>query len=136
MSCVAPVLLPLTEVKLPENWLKDLGAHHVLDGGPDVVEELKELTGGGAHAVIDFVGELGAEQLCWQMLRQGGTHFVVGYGGKIEVPTVHMIINEIAIVGSLVGNYTELVELMELNAEGRVNMRAQEYPEDVIGRLS
>ena len=33
-----------------------------------------------------------------------------------------MIINEIAIVGSLVGNYTELVELMELNAEGRVNM--------------
>ena len=106
---------------------KDLGAHHVLDGGPDVVEELKELTGGGAHAVIDFVGELGVEQLCWQMLRQGGTHFIVGYGGKIEVPTVHMIINEIAIVGSLVGNYTELVELMELNAEGRVNMRAQQY---------
>ena len=111
---------------------KDLGAHHVLEGGPDVVEELKELTGGGAHAVIDFVGELGAEQLCWQMLRQGGTHFVVGYGGKIEVPTVHMIINEIAIVGSLVGNYTELVELMELNAEGRVNMRAQEYSLDDI----
>ena len=66
------------------------------------------------------------------MLRQGGTHFVVGYGGTIEVPTVHMIINEIAIVGSLVGNYTELVELMELNAEGRVNMRAQEYSLDDI----
>ena len=66
------------------------------------------------------------------MLRQGGTHFVVGYGGKIEVPTVHMIINEIAIVGSLVGNYTELVELMELNAEGRVNMHAQQYSLDDI----
>ena len=39
---------------------KDLGAHHVLDGGPDVVEELKASPGGGAHAVIDFVGELGA----------------------------------------------------------------------------
>ena len=48
---------------------RKLGAHHVLDGGPDVVEALKELTGGGAHAVIDLVGELGAEQLCWQMLR-------------------------------------------------------------------
>ena len=86
-----------------------------------------ELTHGGAHAVIDFVGELGAEQICWQMLRQGGTHFIVGYGGKIEVPTVHMIINEIAVAGSLVGNYMELVELMELNAEGRVKLHAQQY---------
>src|SRR6185503_645681 len=50
----------------------ELGATHVLDGGPNVVAEVKELTKGGAHAVIDFVGELGAEQDCWQMLRQGG----------------------------------------------------------------
>jgi len=106
---------------------KQLGAHHVLQGGPDVVEQVMELTHGGAHAVIDFVGELGAEQICWQMLRQGGTHFIVGYGGKIEVPTVHMIINEIAVAGSLVGNYMELVELMELNAEGRVKLHAQQY---------
>ena len=111
---------------------KDLGAHFVLDGGPNLVEEVKEITKGGAHAVIDFVGELGAEQLCWRMLRQGGTHFIVGYGGKIEVPTVHMIINEIAIAGSLVGNYMELVELMELNAEGRVKLHAQQYSLDNI----
>ncbi len=111
---------------------KDLGAQYVLDGGPNLVEEVKEITKGGAHAVIDFVGELGAEQLCWQMLRQGGTHFIVGYGGKIGVPTVHMIINEIAIAGSLVGNYMELVELMELNAEGRVKLHAQQYSLDNI----
>lgn len=106
---------------------KELGAHHVLDGGPNAVEELKELTHGGAHAVIDFVGELGAEQESWQMLRQGGTHYVVGYGGQVQVPTVHMVIQEIAIAGSLVGNYMELVELMELNAEGRVKLHAQQY---------
>jgi NAD+-dependent secondary alcohol dehydrogenase Adh1 len=106
---------------------KELGAHYVLDGGPNVVEEVKEITRGGAHAVIDFVGELGAEQVSWQMLRPGGTHFIVGYGGKIEVPTVHMIISEIAIAGSLVGNYMELVELMELNAEGRVKLHSQQY---------
>ncbi|NNJ12733.1 NAD(P)-dependent alcohol dehydrogenase [Chloroflexales bacterium ZM16-3] len=106
---------------------KDLGAHHVLDGGDNVVQEVKELTRGGAHAVIDFVGELGAEQISWQMLRQGGTHYIVGYGGEVHVPTVHMVISEIAIAGSLVGNYTELVELMELNAEGRVKLHAQQY---------
>jgi NAD+-dependent secondary alcohol dehydrogenase Adh1 len=111
---------------------KDLGAHYVLDGGPNVVAEVQELTKGGAHAVIDFVGELGAEQLCWQMLRKGGTHFMVGYGGKIEIPTLHMINNEVAVAGSLVGNYMELVELMELNAEGRVKLHAQQYSLDNI----
>ena len=109
------------------NLAQQLGAYQVLDSNPDVVEEVKELTQGGAHAVIDFVGERGAEQICWQMLRKGGAHFIVGYGGRIEVPTLHMISNEIAITGSLVGNYMELVELMELNAEGRVKLQAQQY---------
>jgi NAD+-dependent secondary alcohol dehydrogenase Adh1 len=106
---------------------KELGATHVIDGGDNVVEEVKELTHGGAHAVIDFVGELGAEQVSWQMLRPGGTHYVVGYGGQVQVPTVHMVISEMAVAGSLVGNYMELVELMELNAEGRVKLHAQQY---------
>ena len=106
---------------------RDLGAHHALRGDSHLVQQVHDLTDGGAHVVIDFVGELGAEQVCWQLLRKGGTHFVVGYGGKIEVPTVHMILHEVAIAGSLVGNYTELVELMELNAEGRVKLHAQQY---------
>ncbi|GMG83112.1 NAD(P)-dependent alcohol dehydrogenase [Paralimibaculum aggregatum] len=111
---------------------KDLGAHVVLDGGPDVIEQVKEITGGGAHVVIDFVGELGAENLCWKLLRQGGELIVVGYGGKIEVPTVELVVNEIKIGGSLVGEYTELVELMELNADGKVKMHYSEYKLDDI----
>ena len=38
----------------------------------------------------------------------------------------------IAVAGSLVGNYMELVELMELNAEGRVKLHAQQYKLDDI----
>jgi NAD+-dependent secondary alcohol dehydrogenase Adh1 len=113
---------------------KDLGAHFVLDGGDNVVQEVRELTRGGAHAVIDFVGELGAEQASWQMLRQGGTHYVIGYGGVVQVPTVHMVISEIVVEGSLVGNYLELVELMELNAEGRVKLHGQKYRLDEINK--
>jgi NAD+-dependent secondary alcohol dehydrogenase Adh1 len=48
------------------------------------------------------------------------------------VPTVHLVINEINIGGSLVGSYTELVELMELNADGKVKMHSTQYPLDNI----
>ena len=117
----------IDEKEEPRKLARELGAAFVLDGGPNVVDEVVEATGGGAHVVIDFVGELGAEQICWQMLRKGGTHLIVGYGGEIRVPTLHMISNEIVIAGSLVGNYLELVELMELNAQGRVNLHARQY---------
>jgi NAD+-dependent secondary alcohol dehydrogenase Adh1 len=106
---------------------KDLGADFVLDGGPNVVEEVSQITGGGAHVVIDFVGELGVENICWKMVRKGGQLFVVGYGGTVNVPTAHLVIEEINIGGSLVGNFTELVELMELNADGKVKMHYTEY---------
>lgn len=106
---------------------KDLGADYVLGGGAEAVDQIMEITGGGAQVVMDFVGELGVENECWKMVRQGGQMFVIGYGGQIEVPTVHMVIQEINIGGSLVGNFTELVELMELNADGKVKMHYSEY---------
>ena len=113
---------------------KDLGADIVLDGGPNLIEEVMEATSGGSHVVIDFVGELGVENVCWKLLRQGGELIVVGYGGTIEVPTVDLVVNEIKIGGSLVGDYTELVELMELNADGLVKMHQTEYSLDNINK--
>ena len=92
-----------------------------------------ELTGGeGAHAVIDFVGEGSAIPQSVAMLRKGGTYWVVGYGGRIEVPAIDMIFSEIAVVGSLVGNYNELAELMILAGQGRVTLHASEYGLDDI----
>ena len=106
---------------------KELGADFVLDGGADLIEEVRGITGGGAQVVIDFVGELGVENIAWNLGRKGGQVIMVGYGGKVEVPTVHLVVEELSIGGSLVGNYTELVELMELNADGKVKMHYTEY---------
>src|SRR5207237_10000797 len=96
-------------------------------GSEGAVEAVRDLTGGGAHVVIDFVGERGVEKQAVEMLRQGGTHIVVGYGGTSEIPTIDIIFSEISVVGSLVGNYTELSELMTLHAEGKVALRTQRY---------
>ena len=111
-----------------------LGAHHLVNGSEvDAVEGVKDLTKGeGADAVIDFVGEGSAIPQAFAMLRKGGTYWVVGYGGTVEVPAIDVIFSEIAIVGSLVGNYNELAELMDLAGQGRVTLHAAEYPLDDI----
>jgi len=112
---------------------RELGADQVVGAvGQDAVQAVHDLTGGGAHVVLDFVGERGAEKDAVAMLRQGGTHIVIGYGGRIEVPTIDVIFSEIAVVGSLVGNYTELSELMILQAQGKVKLHTQRYALDDI----
>jgi D-arabinose 1-dehydrogenase-like Zn-dependent alcohol dehydrogenase len=45
-----------------------------------------------------------------------------------------MVDNEMAVEASLVGNYTELVELMALNVAGRVKLRAQQFALDDINQ--
>jgi NAD+-dependent secondary alcohol dehydrogenase Adh1 len=111
-----------------------LGAEYLVNAADaDPVEQVKELTGGeGAEAVIDFVGEGSAIPQAIGMLRKGGTYWVVGYGGMIEVPAIDMIFSEIAVVGSLVGNYNELAELMTLAGQGKVHLEASEYRLDDI----
>jgi NAD+-dependent secondary alcohol dehydrogenase Adh1 len=112
---------------------RELGADKVVGAvGAEAVQAVHDLTGGGAHVVLDFVGERGAEKDAVAMLRQGGTHIVIGYGGKVEVPTIDVIFSEIAVVGSLVGNYTELSELMILQAQGKVKLHTQRYALDDI----
>jgi NAD+-dependent secondary alcohol dehydrogenase Adh1 len=112
---------------------RELGADEIVGAvGGEAVQAVQDLTGGGAHVVLDFVGEKGAEKDSVAMLRQGGTHIVIGYGGKVEVPTIDVIFSEIAVVGSLVGNYTELSELMILQAQGKVTLHTQRYALDDI----
>lgn len=62
------------------------------------------------------------------MTRRGGAYFVIGYGGRLEVPTMELVNQEKAIIGNLVGTYTELAELMELVGEGRIKVAVTYYP--------
>lgn len=107
---------------------KECGADHLVTADGNEVEAVMALTGGGgAHAVIDFVGEGDAVARGLAMTRAGGVYYIVGYGGKIELPTIDMITSEKTIVGNLVGTYPELVELMALADRGKVNLATREY---------
>jgi NAD+-dependent secondary alcohol dehydrogenase Adh1 len=108
---------------------EQLGADQVVEGGDGVVDRVKERTGGrGVDAVIDFVGEHGTTADGPAMLVQGGTYFVVGYGGNVDVPALTYIFSEVSTVGTLVGSYSDLHELMQLAARGKVRLHMQEYP--------
>ena len=113
---------------------KSIGADHtVVTGSSDqesIVQQVLDITGGGAHIVFDFVGEQGMEKLSPQLLRPRGSHYVIGYGGAVQLDTIDIISREINVIGNLVGTYNDLVELMALNAAGKVHMRTKEYPLD------
>jgi NAD+-dependent secondary alcohol dehydrogenase Adh1 len=102
----------------------------VEDGYLDTVLEMTD--GKGAEVVFDYVGERGAEEDAWKMTRQAGYHFVIGYGGTINVPAIDIISTERHITGNLVGTYNDLAELMNLTARGLVTLHTSTYPLDAV----
>jgi NAD+-dependent secondary alcohol dehydrogenase Adh1 len=110
---------------------EDCGAHHCVVGDGSHVDAVKDLTGGaGAHVVLDFVAEQGAEMDGWNMTRPAGSYFVIGYGGTLTIPTLDIISTERNIIGNIVGTYNELAELMALAQAGKVTLHTRTYPLD------
>lgn len=110
-------------------FAEQIGAHHsVLAGSDGGVSGVKALANDGVDVVLDFVGEDNTPASAIQMLAKGGTYSVVGYGGRINIPTLEFVNREINIIGNLVGTYTELAELMDLNRQGHVAITAQQFP--------
>jgi len=131
------VMTPATVIALDTSrerleFAEKLGADKVAlahdDGG---VAEILKLTGGkGADVILDFVAENGTPAYALRYLKKtlDGTYIAVGYGGDIRPTTLDLISQEKNILGSMVGSYSELTELMELNHQGRVHISATTFP--------
>ncbi|MBV8640607.1 MAG: NAD(P)-dependent alcohol dehydrogenase [Verrucomicrobia bacterium] len=106
----------------------ECGAHHPVKADENQIEAIRKLTDGkGAEAVIDFVGEGNSIENGLAMTRRNGVYYIVGYGGEIRISALDMITTERSIIGNLVGNYSELVELMELANRGLVDLSTKHY---------
>jgi alcohol dehydrogenase, propanol-preferring len=92
------------------------GAQMTIDGAaPDAAKQIIEATGGGAWAVIDFVGATRTVQLALDSLIKGGKLVIVGlFGGDITVPLPSLPLRAISVQGSYVGSLTEMAELLDL----------------------
>ncbi|WP_412031864.1 zinc-dependent alcohol dehydrogenase [Metamycoplasma buccale] len=93
----------------------------------NVIEKIKEVTGGGTHSVINtsistFAGEQGME-----ILRRGGRQVLVGLPSKdkigvanLSVSTFWTVLLEKELVGSIVGTRLDLKEAIQYANEGKV----------------
>src|SRR5580704_7884839 len=108
---------------------EQLGAQHTVVADGRQVQAVQDLTGGaGAHVVLDFVAEQGAEMDGWNMTAPAGSYFVIGYGGTVTIPTLDIISTERNIIGNIVGTYNDLAELMALAQAGKVTLHTKAYP--------
>ncbi|MFD0683534.1 zinc-binding dehydrogenase [Actinomadura fibrosa] len=84
-----------------------LGATRAVAGGPDAVEEIRELTGGGAEKVIDTTGVVPVLEQSYAATRPGGTTVTVGLpdpGAPLTLPALSLVAEERTLRGSYLGS--------------------------------
>ena len=73
------------------------------------------------------------------MLAPQGTYSMVGFGGTINVPSLLLAHQEQRMVANLVGNWTDLWEVVQLHAAGKITLKTETHPLDdvneILGRL-
>ena len=98
----------------------EAGAEVVDARAPDAAKRIRRATGGGAAAVIDFVGSESSAALGLGVLATGGLLVVVGlFGGELRASLPLWPLRNLTVQGSYVGSLAEMRELMRLAAAGR-----------------
>ena len=90
-------------------------------GGP-IDKIISICNGKGADSVIDFVNAPQTVKVGLGALRKRGNLILVGlFGGSLELSLVTIPLKSIVIQGAYTGNYTDMVELLDLARKGIIN---------------
>ncbi len=97
------------------------GAPIVIDGrSDDLAEQVRQASGGGPAAVIDFVGSGETAQFSIDVLRKAGRYIIVGlFGGQLTLPLPMLPIRALTITGAYCGSLNDLKALIDLVKSGR-----------------
>jgi alcohol dehydrogenase len=108
-----------------------LGADAVFDAsGKDVVDQVREATGGGTDYAIECVGKVEALELAYSVTRRGGTTVSSGLSHpehKIQISHVNMVVEERTLIGSYLGSCVpsrDIPHYIELYRQGRLPVDA------------
>jgi propanol-preferring alcohol dehydrogenase/NAD+-dependent secondary alcohol dehydrogenase Adh1 len=116
------------------HWASLFGVDSAHESGSDggVGAVLDETDGLGADAVLDLVGEHDVPQQAMRMLRKGGVYSIVGYGGSVRLEHLDMINRELTVLGNQIGSHRDLIDLMELDRQGRIRLESACFPLDSV----
>jgi len=98
------------------------GAAQAFDpADPQTRKAVMAATGGGLHAVCDFVGSDKSLQFSTGVLARGGKVVVSGLlGGSFSIPAAIIAIKAITIEGTLTGTLAQAREVIALAREGKI----------------
>lgn len=116
---------------------REMGSDHVINArDQDVISSITDITGGRSVGVVmDLVSSKETLETGLAALGKKGTLVLVGLMGKsFEVPIFRSIVNEYNIIGSLWGNYNELVEAIGLLRAGKIKTPISQFRLDDVGR--
>ena len=117
---INPIVIDIDDEKL--KVASDLGASLTINSSSeDAAKQIMEATGGGAKAIVDFVGAEASVNLGYQCLSKGGKQVVVGlFGGQLTIPLPLLTLTEKKLMGSYVGSLGEMKDLMKLVSAGKI----------------
>lgn len=107
----------------------------------NAVDEVRRLTGGGAHGVLVTAPSRAAIRQGVGMARRKGTVVLVGIpAGELQVEVFDVVLKGLTIRGSIVGGRRDLQEALSFAAEGKVRVayatEPLEHINDVFGRMA
>ena len=123
-SAGAAPLVAVDPVEAKRALALELGATHALP--PGQVEEVRELTGGGARYVVEAVGHEQAMADAFAMTARGGATVLVGLphpDRKLTLPAVQVVAEARQVLGSYMGSSSpqrDVPRLVELWQRGRL----------------
>ncbi len=103
---------------------KKMGADYTINSkDPETAQKIMTICNDkGADSVVDFVNAPLTAKLDFAILRKRGNLVLVGlFGGSIELSLVTIPLKAIVIQGAYTGNYSDMIELLELARTGTIN---------------
>jgi alcohol dehydrogenase len=108
-----------------------LGADHVFDASAkDVVEQVKQATGGGVDYAFECVGKVEAMELAYAVTRRGGTTVSSGLSHpdhKMQIQHINMVVEERTMIGAYLGSCVpgrDIPHYIDLFQQGRLPVDA------------
>ena len=116
---------------------RELGADATVDAGAaDAVEQVRKLTGGGAHGVLVTAPSQAAFGQSIAMARRKGTVSLVGLPpGVFPTPIFDVVLKRITIRGSIVGTRRDLDEAIAFAADGKIRTQVSCEPLEAVNQV-